>query len=104
METRFGARSAPSFGVPSIAPPRSVNRGRFERNRPSSQQPMRITIEDQRARREALVLLSLDRVFFCAAQLSIVWDTRGLEDGGWDIKRHRSFSIPFVIRTVGLER
>jgi hypothetical protein len=67
---------------------------------------MRITIEDQRARREALVLLSLeDRgVFFCAAQLSILWDTRALEDGGWAIKRHRSFSIPFVIRTVGLER
>ena len=68
---RFGARSAPSFGVPSIAPPRSVNRGRFERNRPSSQQPMRITIEDQRARREALVLLSLeDRGVFFALRNS----------------------------------
>ena len=65
---RFGARSATafSFGVPSIAPPRSVNRGRFERNMPSSLPPMRSAIEDRRARREALVLISIEDGFFCA--------------------------------------
>jgi hypothetical protein len=66
---RFGACSATafSFGVPSIAPPRSVNRGRFERNRPSSLPPMRSAIEDRRARGEALVLISIEDVFFVFA-------------------------------------